>query len=508
MRRRQGAALELLASLMLDGGQWGDLATPWQRRDATAVFSPRGPSLHFLTRPRGGSKTTDGAGYAVSLHLTEAPVGATSFVVAADASQAGLIIDSVRGFILRQPVLRTAMRVEARRVVFMADGERVSSLEVVPADEASAYGLRPWLVIADELAVWPETPNAKGVWAAIVSALPKVPGSRAVVLTSAGSPSHWSHKVLEQARRSKSWRVSETPGPLAWIPKEVLDEQRQLLTESQFARLHENRWVAGEDRLTTPEQVRACVGHEGRLPPQPGMRYVLGLDVGLVNDRTVLTVAHGERRDGDVVVVVDHQEVWQGTKTNPVDLSDVEAVCRETLRQYPGRVIFDPWQSVHLAQRLRARGIRVEEFTFSSASVGRLALTLYRLLRDRLLDLPDDDDLVDELSSVVLRENQPGSYRIDTTGEGHDDRVISLALCAQKLASQPAGVARLHVAEGRVPKMRPRNRVSTADPGVPVVKEGELRDPARPRPGEPVVRLGRFVVPRRGYTPPGSNRWR
>lgn len=120
------------------------------------------------------------------------------------------------------------------------------------------------------------------------------------------------------------------------------------------------------------------------------MRYTLGLDVGLFNDKTCLTIAHRERRDDAVVVVVDHQEVWRGTKDRPVDLGVVEDYRRETVRQYPGRMVFDPWQSVHLAQRLRARGISVEEFTFSSASVGRLAVTLYRLLRDGLLDLPDD----------------------------------------------------------------------------------------------------------------------
>jgi hypothetical protein len=72
--------------------------------------------------------------------------------------------------------------------------------------------------------------------------------------------------------------------------------------------------VAEEDRLTTPEQVRACVGHIAVLPPRPGVRYVHGLDVGLVNDRTALTIAHRERRGDVEIVVVDHQEVWQGPK--------------------------------------------------------------------------------------------------------------------------------------------------------------------------------------------------
>ena len=106
------------------------------------------------------------------------------------------------------------MKVERHRVLFVDGREITSTLEVLPSDEPSAYGLRPWALFADELAQWPDSQNARGVWAACVSALPKVEGSRLVVLTSAGSPSHWAHRVLDQAKRSTQWRVSETPGPL------------------------------------------------------------------------------------------------------------------------------------------------------------------------------------------------------------------------------------------------------------------------------------------------------
>ena len=119
------------------------------------------------------------------------------------------------------------------------------------------------------------------------------------------------------------------------MPVEVLDEQRALLTASAYARLHENKWVAGEDRLTSPEQVRSCIGHNGVLPPRRGVRYVHGLDIGLVNDRTVLTVGHAEKRDGAVLVVVDHQEVWQGSKANPVDLNEVESFVRKRSANIP-----------------------------------------------------------------------------------------------------------------------------------------------------------------------------
>jgi hypothetical protein len=138
--------------------------------------------------------------------------------------------------------------------------------------------------------------------------------------------------------------------------------------------------------------------------------------------------------------VVDRQHVWSGSRARPVNLGKVEAFLRELWRAYRCPFRLDPWQSVHLAQRLRADGIPVEEFAFSSQSVGRLAVTLYRLLADRLLLLPSDDALVDELVNVRLRETAPGQYRIDHDPDRHDDRVISLALVAHRLAERPGRV--------------------------------------------------------------------
>jgi hypothetical protein len=111
-----------------------------------------------------------------------------------------------------------------------------------------------------------------------------------------------------------------------------------------------------------------------------------------------------------------------------------------------------------LAQRLTARGVartdwsgqrggwgswgRVEEFTFSAQSVGRLASTLTLLIRNRALALPPDEELLSELANLRLRETAPGVYRIDHDPDKHDDRAIALALAAQRLAAtawrQPA----------------------------------------------------------------------
>lgn len=49
-----------------------------------------------------------------------------------------------------------------------------------------------------------------------------------------------------------------------------------------------------------------------------------------------------------------------------------------------------------LAQRLRAQGIVVEEWSYSNRRYGAIAAVLYTLLRDGLLWLYEDAELLDE----------------------------------------------------------------------------------------------------------------
>jgi len=75
-------------------------------------------------------------------------------------------------------------KAEARRNKLL--GLWVANRQGLSADAASAYGLKPTLVIADEFAQWPETRNAQRVWSAVLSSAHKVAGCKLVILTSAG----------------------------------------------------------------------------------------------------------------------------------------------------------------------------------------------------------------------------------------------------------------------------------------------------------------------------------
>jgi len=440
-------ALDLLGALVLENGRrWGECAAPFQTADARAVLDPDARPYHFLTRARGGSKTSDLAGMAVAAMLAQLAAGSRLYALAADRDQGRLLLDSIDGFASRTPELRGALRVDAYRVTAARSG---SVLDVLAADAPSAWGLRPSFTIIDEIAAWPTTPGARKLFEAVTTAAGKVPRSRMVLLTTAGDPAHWSRKVLDHAKRDRLWRVHEVAGPPPWIDRERLSEQRRRLLPSVYARLFENVWTSAEDRLVSDDDLRACVTLDGPLPPEPGRRYVVAVDLGVTRDATVAAVCHAERvttlpagqaepTTTGARVVLDRLEVWHGSRDRPVQLSDVETWVREASRAYQGAsVVVDPWQAVGMAQRLRTHGIRVVEFTFSSASVGRVASVLHRLLRDRMIALPDDEALIDELAHVRLVEGSPGVVRLAHDSDRHDDMAVALAMAAAHLLERP-----------------------------------------------------------------------
>jgi hypothetical protein len=428
--------MDLMSALVLDdeGTLWGDIATDWQKSDAESILRATDPDdvrLFFLTRPRNGSKTTDLAGVLIVVMLTQAPRRSTSHAYARDQDQAGILLDEFRalaertGLIERFDFGSDRVTVKATRAV----------LRVESADAGSAYGRRPFFVVADELAQWPTTRQARTLWEAVTSGLVKRKDSRFVAMTSAGDPAHWSNLVIVGARESDQWRVSETPGPVPWVSEKDLAEQRRLLPASTFARLHLNIWSAGEDRLVTPADLAACVRHEGWLPYDGRHSYQLGLDLGWVNDATVISVCHAEPGDLGPVIVLDRMHVLQGTREHPVQLNDVKKLVEQTSRMFgwaPLRV--DPREAVAMAQDLRDRGMRVDDRQLTVATVGQIGGALHLLLREHRVALPGDDpDLLDELASVRLEQTSLGGMRLNHDAGNHDDRAMSLGLAAVAL---------------------------------------------------------------------------
>jgi phage terminase large subunit-like protein len=440
-------ALALLFSLLLEPElRWGAVAFEFQIHDATAILdlSSRTPYF-FLTRARGASKTLDLAAIVLVVMLTQAPRGARLYILAADRDQGALFIDSIRRFAEFSPAIASLIQILNYKVSVPSTGV---TLTVLAADAPGAYGLRPYFLVVDEIALWAQTSQSHQLLDAILTAITKVKGARLVVLTTAGSPSHFSHDLLLHAYSDPLWYVNEVRGPAPWTDLERLAEQERGRTPATFRRPYLNEWTEDDDRLANREDLEACVTHAGVLPPQPGVHYAIGLDVGVVNDRTAVAVCHAEPSsdaDGGTEhppfrIVLDRLDVWRGSREEPVELQAVSDQLLETAKIYrSATVVFDPHESQQISQQLRSRRIWVEQFNFNTSSNGQLATTLYQLIRNRLLALPGDKELLAELSRVRIRETTPGVPRLDHDPGQHDDRAIALALAADWLLKHPPG---------------------------------------------------------------------
>jgi len=417
-----------------DGYRWGEVAADFQWDDAAAFLSPEGPRYHYLSRPRGGSKTSDLAALALVAMRTLTP-GSIGYAVAADREQAARMIAMMWGYIGRMGWERWFGQARAWSV--RQNKPRVA-IHAISSDSSSSYGLLPAMLVVDEIHQWRSTRTARECWTAIVSAALKVPDCRLAVISTAGDVPHWTRHIRDHAVADPLWRANEVPGPVPWIAPEALAEQERLLSARVFQRLHLNAWTEGEDRLVSPGALRECVVLPGPSAAAPEHRYVMGLDIGLTHDRTAAVVMHLESGPAGGRVVLDLIRTWQGSPTDPVNLGDVAAWLAEVGERYNrATLVYDPHESAAVVQSLGWRPGRTQRYVFSPSSVGSLAQSLYGALRSRRLALYPDDPLLDELSNVRLVETQPNVFRLDHDSERHDDMVIALALAVQHLLARP-----------------------------------------------------------------------
>ena len=289
-----------------------------------------------------------------------------------------------------------------------------------------------------------------------------------MIISTAGTPAHFSARIFEIAGTEPSWRRSNLVGPPPWSePVEIAAEQRRMFP-SVFARLWLNEWCASDDSIADPDDVDAACVLTGPLAPDDTCTYVCSLDLGTRNDRTVAVIGHGERAEDATRVVVDRMEVWTRRPGNPVQLDDVRLWLTEMCRSYKAKLLYDPSQAYLLIEQIRKAGIRTEEFVFSSSSVGKLATAITQALRGRTILLPDDDDLRKELLAVRLRETSPNVMRIDHASGGHDDRVIATAMATYDLTTHPSNSAGREWLEQLRREMAQRNGNGAWSPGSPI----------------------------------------
>jgi hypothetical protein len=244
------------------------------------------------------------------------------------------------------------------------------------------------------------------------------------------------------------WYSSDNLSPR--VTAEFLARQRRLLLPGQYAREHENQWVDQADSFTTSLEVGDAMDGSWIETPvgEPGIEYMIAVDLGLVHDPAVVGVGHVEGG----LVCVDRLVTFQGSREEPVQLAVVESQIVELTRVFPTtRVLVESWQGAGLVQALQRRGLPAEAFAPTAKAVADQWTVLAQCRAARQLVLPEHARLRDELLNLTV-EVGPSGPRVTDRGKVHQDHAVVVRMLAAALAPEataPASSERMLVILGR-----------------------------------------------------------
>lgn len=376
--------------------------------------------------------------------------------VANDLEQALLGHTQAVQLIRRLPKLDAATKILKNEIVFEEvitnpyTGGRHTEIHRVlylPLDIPTSFGKDQTLMTGDEIWAWRNY--------AILEALAPSPArsfSRTVFASHAGLrhqqkpgvPLYDLERRVEAGDDPQLWglilRGPEAWKAVPWITRPFIEAQRKQLATvpSRYRRLWENVPAGADgDSFLAEGELEAAIDRELEEPAE-GERwqsYTCGVDLGLKRDYTAVVVTHVDPTT--YRIVADVVRVWRGSPERPVSLSEVEEeLVRLHTRFHFDQLTIDSWNASLLAERLRARGVRmVDEIAITPAVLDRLATELKSWFSGRLVTLPDHPVLVEQLESLTVAEvgRRKDLARFIHKPGMHDDAVFALALAGSAL---------------------------------------------------------------------------
>jgi hypothetical protein len=420
-----------------NGQPYGAMWQPFQQAFFRAVFAlhPDGRPVHRLIydeRFRGASKTADTAAAAIA-GLFTSRAGSIDYCCAADEDQAALILDHAGHLLQRShPVIRDSLILGKRTIKHKKTG---TELRVISADAPTAYGISPHRVYFDELSLQPDDK----LWTAMFSAIGKSPYAQMIAVSMAGwdfSSIGWKVREIAASNPAHFFHSMEGAALPPWLSAENMEEQREVLHPSDFARFWLCKWMEPKGSWITKEMYDAAELLKAGLPWNKENRYVGFVDIGISHDPTAIAVVHGE---GDLVGL-DAMFTIQGTRAEPVDIPAMEdLLCDLTDRYHVRHWMLEAPQAVGSAQRLQKRleGRCKVEFRFPTQNTqAELYGGLYRLFSTGKLVLYPHEQLRREALALVIK-NVGGRLKVLDSSAVHNDHVIAIGGAAGLILSKP-----------------------------------------------------------------------
>jgi phage terminase large subunit-like protein len=403
-----------------------------------------------FSAPKKSGKTLFAALHTITTTLVYGGSFAEGYCVANDFDQAqARVFQAIRRIVEASPLLRREATITQDRITFPATG---AVIQAIASDYAGAAGANPTISVFDEL--WGYTSErSRRLWDEMIPVPTRKTSCRLTVtyagyegesellqeLYTRGHAQPWLGPDLHAGGNLLMFWTHEPVAP--WQSPAWIEQMRQQMRPAAFLRQIENRFVSTENPFVDMEWFDKCVDPSARmLVSNPRLVVHVGVDASTKHDSTAI-VAVAWDRGANKARLVWHR-IYQPSPTEPLNFeSTIETAILDLRRRFIVRlVVFDPWQMQSTAQRLRAAGVRIEEFTQSSPALTESSQNLFELIKSSNIVLYPDADIRLAISRAVAKETSRG-WRIGKEKQTHRiDIVVALgmaALVATKYGAAP-----------------------------------------------------------------------
>jgi phage terminase large subunit-like protein len=365
--------------------------------------------------PKGNGKTTISAPLAMYMTFGEGEGGAEGYAAAVTRDQARILFDTAQNMVRRSPDMQREWRVgvltnsifqehtASRFIPISSDAKALDGLNVAVAvcDEIgshktaevydalrTAMGKRrqPFL-----LSISTATSNSAGigkqVWDYVLRVLQQGQDDDrlfGIIYSIDDDDDPWDEATWIKA--NPGWGHSVQPDAIRAIMRQARNNPAQ---EASARTRHLNLWVGADEALFSTRDWNACGDPALRLDAFEGRPCHIGLDLAsradlaavvlvfpqtvTVDDKQSLTFTVFARCYLNEAAVMEARNPsypgWAAngelivTPGNETDFSWIESDILDLCKRFRvGSLAFDPWNSIHLAQRLQSQGVPCVEF--------------------------------------------------------------------------------------------------------------------------------------------------
>ncbi len=385
---------------------------------------------------------------AVADYTAEHRMNGSIKLVANDLKQA----DSRVGYYLREAIKLGQAHDRRKGIHVTPSGYKIqypngSKVECVPIDPSGEAGGNDDMIVYSELWGWKSKAHQR-MWSEMTLSPTKWGNSQRWIDTYAGITGE--SPILEQLYETgvkqgrqldptmmggaevyvndaaKMLSVWVTKPMFPWQTPEYYAQEHGLLTDSEFDRIHGNKWANSQEVFIPTQWWEAC---QQPIPDLGRRGVVMGVDAANKDDSFAVVIVSKLDEDN---VAVRYCKVWYPPKGGVIDFEEVEAEIVKLYDQFSiFEVAYDPKDLPSTAQRL---GKRVKWREFPQVGARLVAdKRLYDMIRDRHIHHSGEPDLKQHIQNADRKPEEDKLRIVKRHASDKIDAVVALSMAVDRI---------------------------------------------------------------------------